>query len=103
MIMKVHLGSDFPRAVHLLLLGESGDGGPAQGGQLGEQLQDKKKSLTKRRPRELKHQYKSPKQLKVKYTEVQHVKANPEDDRKLLNVDHKITTPSHKIMEFLSP
>ena len=44
MIMKVHLGSDFPRAVHLLLLGESGDGGPAQGGQLGEQLQDKKKA-----------------------------------------------------------
>ena len=43
MIMKVHLGSDFPRAVHLLLLGESGDGGPAQGGQLGEQLKDKKK------------------------------------------------------------
>ena len=45
MIMKVHLGSDFPRAVHLLLLGESGDGGPAQGGQLGEQLQDKKSKL----------------------------------------------------------
>ena len=44
MIMKVHLGSDFPRAVHLLLLGESGDGGPAQGGHLGEQLQDKKKA-----------------------------------------------------------
>ena len=45
MFMKVHLGSDFPRAVHLLLLGESGDGGPAQGGHLGEQLQDKKSKL----------------------------------------------------------
>ena len=43
--MKVHLGSDFPRAVHLLLLGESGDGGPAQRGQLGEQRQDKKSKL----------------------------------------------------------
>ena len=43
--MKVHLGSDFPRAVHLLLLGESGDGGPAQRGYLGEQLQDKKSKL----------------------------------------------------------
>ena len=39
--MKVHLGSDFPRAVHLLLLGESGDGGPAQRGQLGEQQNNK--------------------------------------------------------------
>ena len=44
MNIKVHLGSDFPRAVHLLLLGESGDGGPAQGGHLGEQLGDNKKS-----------------------------------------------------------
>ena len=42
--MKVHLGSDFPRAVHLLLLGESGDGGPAQRGQLGEHLGDNNKS-----------------------------------------------------------
>ena len=42
--MKVHLGSDFPRAVHLLLLGESGDGGPAQRGQLGEHLGDNSKS-----------------------------------------------------------
>ena len=45
MNMKVHLGSDFPRAVHLLLLGESGDGGPAQRGQLGEQQNNKKSTL----------------------------------------------------------
>ena len=55
MIMKVHLGSDFPRAVHLLLLGESGDGGPAQVGHLGEHLQDSKKKKQTRHRRDEYH------------------------------------------------